>query len=558
MLQWRKCMHNLLLKLSHIIDNSSKYQKTKSFFRKLLEDVNYPYKKYFDYFMIFLILGSITILISSKTVNIPEWLINFELYFVTTVFALEYLLRLWVSHDVHKHIIRASKEDSSSIEYISLLKSKLRYMLSLPALIDLIAIFPKFRVIRLFKLYHYMHGTSSLFKALTKKRFEFIFLGYLLFGIVFSFGSLFYVLEFGINKELHSYLDAIYWALVTVSTVGYGDISPVTDIGKIISMFGIVFGIAMISFVTSVMVSAFSERFDELRNTDSIKHVHRLQNVIVINGYGHLGATIAKKLKNHKLFDPVIIENDEPKVSLALADGHSVIKADGSSAKLMKELYRKDNILAMLTLRSSDIDNIYFILNAKSIQRDCVIYARMNHTHLLPQYISSGVDNVVEPYSVVDSKALYYVKNHSEKKGKVVVFGYTHKSQQLCKILKNDGEAVTLYENSEEKYQKAIDAGFNEVFLVDYEQAKYLDEISLHKEDMVVCAMNNEALNVYHSISLRSNGFQGEIVALSDSKEDNRKLILAGVNKIFDMYEESADLFVEMMEKENNREEEKV
>jgi len=532
-----------------MIDNSPKYQKIKSFFKLLLEDVNYPYKKYFDYFMIFLILGSITILIVSKTVNIPEWLIDFELYFVTSIFAIEYLLRLWVSHDIHKHIITSSKENSNTIGYMPLIKSKLRYMLSLPALIDLIAIFPKFRIIRLFKLYHYMHGTSSLFKALTKKRFEFIFLGYLLFGIVFTFGSLFYVLEFGINEELHSYLDALYWALVTVSTVGYGDISPVTDIGKVISMFGIVFGIAMISFVTSVMVSAFSERFDELRNSDSIKHVHRMRNVIVINGYGHLGMTISKKLKNHKEFEPVIIENDDTKVGFALADGYSVIRADGSSAKLMTGLYQKDNILAMLTLRSSDIDNIYFILNAKSIQRDCVIFARMNHFHLYSQYKATGVNEVIEPYSVVDSKALLYVKNHSMEKGKVVVFGYTHKSQQLCKILKHEGEPVTIYENSEENYQKAIDAGFNEVFFVDFEQSKYLDEIALQKDDMVVCAMHNEALNVYHSISLKSNGFEGEIVALSDSKEDNRKFILAGVDKIFDMYEESADLFIEMIEK---------
>ena len=541
-------MYNIILKLSETIDNSITYQKTKSFFRLLLEDVNSPYKKWFDYFMIFLILGSITILIASKTVNIPEWILDLELYFVTFVFATEYLLRLWVSHDIHKSIIASSKENGNAISWMPVIKSKLRYMLSVPALIDLIAIFPKFRIIRLFKLYHYMHGTSSLFKALTKKRFEFIFLGYLLLGIVFTFGSLFYVLEFGINKELHSYTDALYWALVTVSTVGYGDIAPVTDIGKIVSMFGIVFGIAMISFVTSVMVSAFSERFDELRNADSMKHVHRMQNVIVINGYGHLGMTIAKKLKNHKIFEPVIIENDETKVVLAHADGYAVIRADGSSVKVIKALYEKENIVAMLTLRSSDIDNIYFILNAKSIQRDCTVFSRMNHPHLLPQYLSSGVNKVLEPYSVVDNKALQYVKKHFENKGKVIVFGYTHKSEHLCKILKKDGESVRIYENSEANQQKAIDEGFVDVLSVNYENIKYLDDISLDKKDMVVCAMDNEALNVYHSISLKSKGFEGEIVALSDSKEDNRKLILAGVHKIFDMYEESADLFIEMIE----------
>jgi hypothetical protein len=63
--------------------------------------------------------------------------------------------------------------------------------------------------------------------------------------------------------------------------------------------------------------------------------------------------------------------------------------------------------------------------------------------------------------------------------------------------------------------------------------------------------MNDEALNVYYAITLRANGFSSEIVALSDSKEDNRKLLLAGVSKIFDMYEESANLFIELIEKES-------
>jgi len=264
-------MHNFVLKLSEIIDKSERYQKTKEFFRSLLNDVTYPYKRYFDAFMIFLIVISIGILVMNKSGKIPDWLVTFDLYFVTAIFALEYLLRLWVSHDIHKFILSAPSKKAYKFAFLT----KLRYMVTLPALIDFVAIFPKFRIIRLLKLYHYMHGASSLFDALLKKRFEFIFLGYMLFAITFTLGSIFYLLEFGINDKLGSYLDAIYWALVTISTVGYGDISPVTEMGKILSMFGIVFGIAMISFVTSVMVSAFSERFDELRNQDRCKQTSK-------------------------------------------------------------------------------------------------------------------------------------------------------------------------------------------------------------------------------------------------------------------------------------------
>jgi len=537
-------MHNFILKLSETIDKSVKYQKVKSFFRSLLEDASYPYKRYFDAFMIFLIVVSISILIMSKTGKIPEWLVEFDLYFVTSIFALEYLLRLWISHDIHKYLVSSSHEKNSE-RYWAVIKSKLRYMISLPALIDLIAIFPKFRIIRLLKLYHYMHGASSLFNALLKKRFEFIFLGYMLFGITFTFGSIFYLLEFGINESLHSYLDAIYWALVTISTVGYGDISPVTETGKIISMFGIVVGVAMISFVTSVMVSAFSERFDELRNQDSVNSVNKMHNVVIINGYGHLGATIAKKLKIHKMYEPVIIESNEDKATVAVQDGYQVIHADGSSAKIINDLYERSNISAMLTLRSSDIDNIYFILNAKSIQKDSIVYARMNQVELQAQYIATKVNGIVEPYEVVDKKAFDYLKKHSEEEKKnIFFFGYSHKSSHISKMLKEHGIEVSIYETDTARYELAKADGFTNVILIDQKNNEAPDI----KDGIAVCAMEQEALNVYYAITLRANGFTSEIVALSDTKEDNRKLLLAGVSRIFDMYDESASQFVEMIE----------
>ena len=538
-------MHDFIVKLSHKIDSSVRYQKIKSFFRSLLEDVNYPYKKYFDAFMIMLIVISISILILSKTDKIPEWLVEFDLYFVTSIFALEYLLRLWISHDIHKYLVSSASGSSRSERYWTVFKSKLHYMISLPALIDLIAIFPKFRILRLLKLYHYMHGASSLFNALLKKRFEFVFLGYMLLGVTFTFGSIFYLLEFGINEALGSYLDAIYWALVTISTVGYGDIAPVTELGKVVSMFGIIFGIAMISFVTSVMVSAFSARFSELRNQDSINSVNKMHNVVIINGYGHLGMTIAKKLKIYKTYEPVIIENNEDKAKLAIEDGYNVIHADGSSAKLITTLYQRGNIAAMLTLRSSDINNIYFILNAKSIQSDSVVYTRMNEIELRPQYEATKVDGMVEPYDVIDTKAFHYLKKHSEEKKKhISFFGYTHKSSHICRLLKEEGIEVTIYEIDKEGYEAAKNEGFTNVILIDKKSSEAPDI----NDGIAVCAMDDEALNVYYSITLRANGFSDEIVALSDTKEDNRKLLLAGVSRIFDMYDESASQFVEMIE----------
>ncbi|HIP61395.1 MAG TPA: hypothetical protein EYG98_02450, partial [Sulfurovum sp.] len=271
--------------------------------------------------------------------------------------------------------------------------------------------------------------------------------------------------------------------------------------------------------------------------------------VVIINGYGHLGSTIAKKLKISKNYEPVIIENDDTKVQLAYEDGHRVIRADGSSAKLIKELYQQDNIAAMLTLTSSDIDNIYFILNAKSIYRDSFILSRMSQEHLRAQYRAAGVDGIVEPYKAVDNRSLQYLKSLKEE---IVFFGYTHKSSHMCQELAKEGINITIYEDIEENYDRASEDGYKNVNMINFHQASYLDKIKLSDNAVVVCSMDSEAMNVYHAISLRSWGFTNEIIALSDSTEDNRKLLLAGVDKIFDMYEESAEIFVEMIKNRHN------
>ncbi len=549
-------MHKIIVKLSYIVYNSSRYHRVKSFFRSLLTDNNFSCKRYFDYFMITLILISMAILIANEMSDTTIWLADFDLYVITAIFALEYILRLWISQDLYKDIIFAEQRNklNSTKDYFDIIiLPKLKYIVSFPALLDLVAIFPKFRVLRLLKLYHYIPGITTLFSALSRKKFEFVFLGYLLLFVPFLVGSLFYLVENENNKNISSYLDAVYWAMVTITTVGYGDIAPVTDIGKIIAIFSIIFGVAMISFTTSIMVTAFSERFDELRNIGSMKQIHSMKNVVLINGYGHLGKTIAKRLEKDKKYKPAIIEIDSDKVSMAQNDGFYVIHADGSDAAMIEELSKGENIVSMLTLRSNDIDNIYFLLNVKSVHKKCTntysIFARINQPYLRPRYLNTEiVDDVVEPYSQVNTRALRYITSKQINiNQEAMVFGYTNKSMELCKILKSEGLSIIIYENIEANKQQAVDDGFEKVFFVDFKRDKYLDDIPFDSYKMIICAMNSDALNVYHALSLKSSGYHGEIVALSDSKDDNRKLKLAGADKIFDMYEESAMRFIEMI-----------
>ena len=79
---------------SFYLEESKRYNRIKNFFKRLLEDPRYRYSKYFNYFMIFLIISSVIIIIDEVKHPLDKWLIYYDLYVVTGFFIVEYLLRL--------------------------------------------------------------------------------------------------------------------------------------------------------------------------------------------------------------------------------------------------------------------------------------------------------------------------------------------------------------------------------------------------------------------------------------------------------------------------------
>ena len=538
-------MKNLLIKTSNKLKNSESYQAKKRFFSELLTNRETSYTKYFDSMMVILILFSVLLLVLDKSYTIPSWILFVDLYVISFIFLVEYLLRFWIYSDVHKQVLELeSKGESLGKILFAIFKRKAQYIFSLTGIIDLLAILPQFRIIRLLKLYHYLYGAKTLLHALSKKEFEFKFLGYILLTVVFSFASVLYVVEYGVNPNIKSFLDALYWALVTVSTVGYGDISPVTDVGKMVAMVGIIFGIAMISFVTSVMVSAFAERFDELRTHSSINALYDLENVVILNGYGYLGSRIAHYIKEETDYNCVVIEEDKEKSNKAFDSSHLTIYGDGCSVEVMKMIYKNEsNIVAMLTLKSSDIDNIYFILNAKSYDKNSILFSRISSKHLSLQYESIGTDKVIDPYEIIHNRAYHYIINLLQKNNrlKVSVFGYGQKSKHLVDMCIGSGIDVEIYDN--------VERNEGHVMPIDFEDEKHLETLKGLSNNLIICAMDDEAINHYLAISFKVNEFNGKIMALTDTKQKNRQLKLAGADVIFDLYDESAKEFIVQLDK---------
>ena len=407
---------NRIVKFAYLIESSSVYHKVKNFTYDLLENDQYRYKRWFDFFMIFIILSSVLILVVEVKHPVPVWMDDYDLYFVTTVFIVEYLARMWVYSDIHKMIIRASEESHYLHHPLYMhkivgmvLRNKWQYIISPSALIDLIAILPSFRQVRIlrilvlfraFKMLRYARSLSSFIFILKSKKFELVTLLTLTAFFVFIAGIMLYVFEGdGDNPKIMNLFDAFYWALVTISTVGYGDIAPVTPEGRVVSMLIIMTGVGLIAFMTSIIVSSFSERLLELREDRVVKDLGKRNNVIVVCGFGIMGRKVAKGLADEGK-EIIVLDRDEKSAQMAYNSGYRSISADATQSSIFEQIGIYERIEHVLCLTSDDEQNAFIAINVKSLNPDVTVTARCSDKEIADKLRYAGIDQVIIPEEI--------------------------------------------------------------------------------------------------------------------------------------------------------------
>lgn len=160
------------------------------------------------------------------------------------------------------------------------------YPLTPMAIIDLLSILPGFglinpqykllrltrllKIFRLLKVFRYSDKMSMFFKVLEKERSVLLSVLILAVFYIFLTALIMFNTEPHINPEtgeatFNSFFDAIYWATVTLTTVGYGDLTPVTNIGRFISMISSLFGVAIIALPSGVITASYLEELKEYK-----------------------------------------------------------------------------------------------------------------------------------------------------------------------------------------------------------------------------------------------------------------------------------------------------
>ena len=182
-----------------------------------------------------------------------------------TLFTLEYGLRFWS--------VAASADERG----ISSLKARLSYVFSPTGIIDLVAILPSLlpllfgsidlrwlrilRLARLFKFSHYTSALEDLISSVRREHQSFIATIYLLFLALMISSTLIYVFEHELQPEnFGSIPESMWWSFVTLTTVGYGDVVPVTAAGRAIAALTALMGVCVVALLTGIVATGFSKQ----------------------------------------------------------------------------------------------------------------------------------------------------------------------------------------------------------------------------------------------------------------------------------------------------------
>ncbi len=260
------------------------------FFSRLGQIIN-------KFFVILILTNVIAVILDSDQdlhLKYKSFFVVFEIFSVV-IFSLEYLIRIFIA---------VEKDNPDNQSHLSL---RIKYITSFVGIIDLLAILPFYlsafttmdlrflrlmRILRLFKLSHYFKGLNFFLTVLKKEAMSIGSAVFSMLVLVVISASIMYNLEHVAQPDHFSSIpDAIWWAIVTMTTVGYGDVVPITFGGKILAAFIMLLGVGVVALPAGILAARFG---DEIKTRKD----HLKAHVVKALTDGHMSKLEEYELEN--------------------------------------------------------------------------------------------------------------------------------------------------------------------------------------------------------------------------------------------------------------------
>jgi voltage-gated potassium channel len=210
-----------------------------------------------------------------------------------------------------------------------------------------------------------------------------------------------------------TWLDGLYMTFITLTTIGFGEVNPLSGPGKVFTIAISIFGIGIVAFMATRTAQVLV-RYQRLQQRFMTRKIERLEDHYVICGYGRLGRRIAADLADAGL-DFVVIERNEERVVEIEETGWLVIEGDAEDEDVLRSAGIERARGLILTL-PEDSGNVFVSLTAKELRPGIFTLARTNEHKNTRKLLRAGVDKVISPYEIgADRMAQVILRPHVDE-----------------------------------------------------------------------------------------------------------------------------------------------
>ena len=200
--------------------------------------------------------------------------------------------------------------------------------------------------------------------------------------------------------EGYSFFDAFYMTLITVTTVGYQELHPLSQAGRVFNSFLIFFGVSAMFFAVGAMTQTIIEL--ELQNTYGKRRKRRaimeLKDHYIVCGFGRVGRSAAYELQRAGV-PFLVVDHSEQRVERAALAGMLAIRADATRDESLREA-GVERARGFISALATDADNVFVILTAKTLNPRLTVVTRASEENSAEKLRRAGADTVFSPYSM--------------------------------------------------------------------------------------------------------------------------------------------------------------
>jgi voltage-gated potassium channel len=202
--------------------------------------------------------------------------------------------------------------------------------------------------------------------------------------------------------EKMSLLDALYMTTISITTVGYSEIQPMSDAGRIFTMLLLITSWGTFAFaitrITQFVISGEINQYFKTRRL--MKEIEKLDSHVIICGYGRNGHQAARILKAHGV-PFIVIEKDQTLMEKIEAEGERILhlEGDGTDDDLLRQA-GIERARALITTLPIDAENVFIVLSARALNSAIQIISRASDSSSVPKMKKAGADNVIMPDSI--------------------------------------------------------------------------------------------------------------------------------------------------------------